>query len=288
MAFFHERGFWSHHVAVAIAAIVIVTVARSIGLGGDPAVLATLLLQSSILVLIALPVQVLSALLGAHTLAPAHGLRLASLAGCVLGAIPASVASTLLIWFSGFAATNAFDVHDLSLMQWMIAAYVPITLLHATLGSLLWMTLGLAWWRTRFDGVSAPPDTLAEVLGFAQCKGPAVAVLSPGPAFMRRLAPDKTGQLFALSAERHYVRVYTATGEALLLMRLSDAIDDCRHLDGMQIHRSCWVHRDAVEQLRRTNGKLEVRLKNGISLPVSRSRQSIAGAFFRNGRRPTH
>ena len=104
---------------------------------------------------------------------------------------------------------------------------------------------------------------------------------------MRRLKPQNLGELLALSAERHYVHVYTAAGDELLLMRLSDAIEECRHLDGMQIHRSCWVRRDAVEQLRRTNGRLEVRLRNGISLPVSRSRQSAAGAFFRNGR-PIH
>ena len=39
----------------------------------------------------------------------------------------------------------------------------------------------------------------------------------------------------------------------------------------MQIHRSHWVALEAVEALRRDNGKLELVMADGAVLPVSRS-----------------
>ncbi len=44
------------------------------------------------------------------------------------------------------------------------------------------------------------------------------------PAILSRLPVDRRGPLVALSAEDHYVRVTTAAGETLVLMRLGDAM----------------------------------------------------------------
>ncbi|RYE08124.1 MAG: LytTR family transcriptional regulator [Hyphomicrobiales bacterium] len=41
-------------------------------------------------------------------------------------------------------------------------------------------------------------------------------------------------------------------------------------IEGLQIHRSHWVARDAVVKAVRAEGKLLVELSNGMRLPVSR------------------
>ncbi|MEO0983245.1 MAG: LytTR family DNA-binding domain-containing protein [Pseudomonadota bacterium] len=91
-------------------------------------------------------------------------------------------------------------------------------------------------------------------------------------AFMDRLpARFKTAQLFAVSAEDHYLRVHTDLGETLILMRLSDAIRELPAETGLQTHRSWWVAKSGVADVRRDNGKLVLMLKSGAAAPVSRT-----------------
>ena len=54
-------------------------------------------------------------------------------------------------------------------------------------------------------------------------------------------------------------------------MRLSDAIAETRGIDGLQIHRSHWVARNAIVGLTRENGRPVVALVTGVTLPVSRT-----------------
>ena len=76
---------------------------------------------------------------------------------------------------------------------------------------------------------------------------------SPGPPVASRALTDKLphrlrrASLIAMVAEDHYLRVHTDKGEALILMRLSDAITAADALDGARTHRSWWVAREAVE-----------------------------------------
>ena len=290
MAFVREAGFWRHHLTVLVAAILIVWVSRSIGLFGDPSALTAIMLQTTILVAIALPLQTICALLGVRFLVPQCNVHMASVLGCTAAALPASALSMGAVWFAGLAHLDphtSTPIAAFTLTEWLAVSFIPAAVLHCTLGSFLWMKLGYPWWQPRLerwvqDSPALAPDTPSshvDVTPEVEEKRPTAP-----PDFMRRLAPHNAGRLLALCAERHYVRVYTETGSELLLMRLSDAIEDCQHLNGMQIHRSCWVHRDAVDRLKRTNGKLEVRLRNGVMLPVARSRQSAAGAFLRNGK----
>ena len=74
-----------------------------------------------------------------------------------------------------------------------------------------------------------------------------------------------------MSAEDHYLRVRTDRGEALILMRLSDAVAACDGLDGARTHRSWWVARDAVEDIRKSDGRGVLVLKDGVEAPVSRT-----------------
>lgn len=93
-----------------------------------------------------------------------------------------------------------------------------------------------------------------------------------GTGFMDRL-PDSlaAARLIALSAEGHYLRVHTSAGSALILMRLKDAVSELRTVPGLQIHRSWWVAADAVIASSREEGRLSLKLKCGLTAPVSRS-----------------
>ncbi|RMB04934.1 LytTR family transcriptional regulator [Eilatimonas milleporae] len=93
------------------------------------------------------------------------------------------------------------------------------------------------------------------------------------PRFARRLPPKLRGAtIWALSAEDHYVRVYTSKGDDLVLIRLTDAIDEMAGVEGLRTHRSWWVAQSGIDTAqRRTQGSVIV-LKNGVKAPVARSR----------------
>ena len=90
------------------------------------------------------------------------------------------------------------------------------------------------------------------------------------PAILSRLPVDRRGPLVALSAEDHYVRVTTAAGETLVLMRLGDAMREAAEVPGLQVHRSHWVARGAVRGVRRSGDGALVTLMSGREVPVSR------------------
>ncbi|MCG5242073.1 LytTR family DNA-binding domain-containing protein [Azospirillum doebereinerae] len=110
----------------------------------------------------------------------------------------------------------------------------------------------------------------------------APAPVSPAPVtapFLDRI-PDRLGrELLALEMEDHYVRVHTTAGSDLVLMRLRDAIATLNGIDGLQVHRSHWVAASAVTGVeRRPDGKLVLRLSNGLRVPVSRSHAAAVRA----------
>lgn len=90
--------------------------------------------------------------------------------------------------------------------------------------------------------------------------------------FMSRI-PAKLagGELYAVSAEDHYLRVHTSRGDGLILMRLSDALRELVSTDGTQVHRSWWVARAGIERVTRHGDKLTLVLRNGVEVPVARA-----------------
>ncbi|MEM1379536.1 MAG: LytTR family DNA-binding domain-containing protein [Pseudomonadota bacterium] len=115
-----------------------------------------------------------------------------------------------------------------------------------------------------------PPEPRLDTTADPQLTSDSV---EPAPQLVSRLKPSlRDSAILALSAEDHYVRVYTADGDDLLLLRLSDAIAQTRGLDGQQIHRSWWIAREGVSEIRkRTEGGTAI-LKNGVEAPISRAR----------------
>ena len=94
----------------------------------------------------------------------------------------------------------------------------------------------------------------------------------PTAAFLDRMPPRlRGGQLHAVQAEDHYLRLHTSRGQDIILMRLADALGELEGLEGAQVHRSWWVAREAVVGAERGNGRATLTLKTGAVAPVSRT-----------------
>lgn len=99
---------------------------------------------------------------------------------------------------------------------------------------------------------------------------------TPPPKFLERLPLKLRGaEVWAVEAEDHYLRLHTSKGQDLILMRLADAVSELDGLEGMQVHRSWWVARDAIADARRGDGRATLTLKDGSEVPVSRTYASL-------------
>lgn len=91
----------------------------------------------------------------------------------------------------------------------------------------------------------------------------------PAPAFLKRFDPPVTGQVFAVQAQEHYVRVVTDAGAGTTLYRFGDALRELEGLRGLQVHRSFWVADAGVAALKQDRRGLRIVLRNGEQVPVS-------------------
>lgn len=83
----------------------------------------------------------------------------------------------------------------------------------------------------------------------------------------RRIGTD----IVAISAELHYLRVYTRIGEALILMSFGHAVEALGVIPGQRIHRSHWVALVHVAAIDSDKDRVFCRLETGLELPVSRT-----------------
>jgi hypothetical protein len=115
-------------------------------------------------------------------------------------------------------------------------------------------------WRGAADGsVAFPSPHLPSVTGDA------------GGGFLDRLPPRLGRELLCLRMEDHYVRAHTARGSDLILIPLKEAMAELDGMDGLQVHRSWWVAREAVAEPLTSGRNLALRLTNGLEAPVSRA-----------------
>lgn len=128
--------------------------------------------------------------------------------------------------------------------------------------SVVWIGLNYRWYKEREDKVALPPvpETPKE-----KTKRP------DAPAFLDRTDKPVGSEVWALKAEQHYVRVYGDKAEDLILYRFSDALRDVAGHDGLQVHRSYWVAKAAIEKIEVASKSYEITLKNGLKVPVSRN-----------------
>lgn len=120
-------------------------------------------------------------------------------------------------------------------------------------------------------GVSA----LVHLLVTPADTGPAApsSVLQSG--LFSRLPAALGKDIIALQAQDHYINVITPHGHGLILMRMSDAVQDLAGLPGMQVHRSWWINLDHVNGLEKTEtGGAQLVLTNDLYIPVPKSRRT--------------
>lgn len=122
----------------------------------------------------------------------------------------------------------------------------------------------------------------AERARVADLPAPVTAEPADEPAaanFFRRIPPALGRDLLALEMEDHYLRIHTAVGSDLILLRLRDAIAELGDAAGLQVHRSWWVAQGAVRGTTRDGQRLNLVLRNGLEVPVSKTwRESVKAA----------
>jgi DNA-binding LytR/AlgR family response regulator len=120
--------------------------------------------------------------------------------------------------------------------------------------------------------VTAAVSALVVLLGRAIPVQTHASAGAAGPArFIERLPLHLYGaRLIAVEAEDHYLRLHTDRGSDLILMRLTDALNELEGLEGAQTHRSWWVAKDAVRSASRRDGRATLTLDGGLTAPVSR------------------
>lgn len=210
-------------------------------------------------------------------------------------ALPARTLYWLVLMFAGTGLN--FSAGDLAsrltgLRDHTVGAALVETLIVTTLMSpLVWISTTLLF-RRPFDGAALEGfvgpvfvlSTAMTVLNYALLR-PAETVAAPATAAEQ---PASTGPvrvkltdrlpfafrdagILAVCADDHYLRVYTGRGEALILLRLADAVAELEGLEGAQTHRSWWVARSAVVEASWSSRGASLTLTGGVVAPVSRT-----------------
>ncbi|NNE57241.1 MAG: LytTR family transcriptional regulator [Hellea sp.] len=115
---------------------------------------------------------------------------------------------------------------------------------------------------------------IASIAHLAETANRKPQLASSRAPLIERIKPSlRSADIYALTAEDHYVRVITSRGDDLLLMRLGDAIKEAAPIKGLSVHRSWWVAEGGVKSVDKSDGKMTIKLRSGQSAPVSRSNQ---------------
>ena len=174
----------------------------------------------------------------------------------------------------------------MSVVVWLVnnggAASVPsleIALSHyfavGVVGAVITLLFNL-FPATAFAQGEPPTEPRVSQDAAAQPTPTAPAPTAPEPPqsanpLLDQLPPALGSDVIALEMEDHYVRVHTALGSELVLMRLRDAMAHVAHIDGRQVHRSWWVARLAVEDVKREGRNIRLVLPRELEAPVARA-----------------
>lgn len=101
---------------------------------------------------------------------------------------------------------------------------------------------------------------------------PPVVSLQPRsepPGFLKASRLGQDTSIWAIKAEEHYIRIWSAAGTDLVRYRFADAIAELPAAHGSRIHRSWWINWDSAAGWRERGRALEITLCNGLRVPVS-------------------
>jgi DNA-binding LytR/AlgR family response regulator len=195
--------------------------------------------------------------------------------------VPMLLFGTVVGQFVGGWTSRRPRIGENAVLTWAVitAAVAAITAVAA------WGYVGLIFgWRgprSLFDFLvpaAVISGTVTAIMMLINRPGPATHAAPPAEAnapaevrFLERM-PEKLkgGAIYAVQAEDHYLRIHTSKGSDLILMRLSDAVAELEGIEGAQTHRSWWVAKDGIAEVRRAGGRVALALKDGAEAPVSR------------------
>lgn len=227
---------------------------------------------------------------------------MAALAGPFYTLERMSFPARLIYWGVTAVASGVFMTF-LSILMHKIAAqkrlhWLPASLIAGALGTLPIMALiyvanrlssapgaEVGFWPL-FPFVSVPVILITVLVSAvmpdkppAPDTSPAAAATSPPadpPSLLFAKLPATLGrEIVALQAKDHYIEVTTTKGDALILMRLSDAEQDLAGLDGLRVHRSWWVSLPHVERIEKGTSGPELRMITGQIVPVARGQRAL-------------
>ncbi len=173
-----------------------------------------------------------------------------TLLALIVASVPVTLVITMMAMHMGFAeALRWRGFWTMYLYIWVVSAVV------ATAMSVIF---------GRSGPVAAPPEQTISVPVPAAAPAPLVDTppsLPIHPGF---------GPVRALKGEDHYVRVIGDGREELVLMRMRDAVERIGQAEGLRVHRSWWVAKDAVAEVRRDGRAGVVILISGHEAPIAR------------------
>ena len=77
--------------------------------------------------------------------------------------------------------------------------------------------------------------------------------------------------VLCLQMEDHYVRIHRPHGSTIELMPMKAAIARYGRSEGLRVHRSWWVTRDAIRRVEREGRNWRLVLEGGLVVPVARN-----------------
>ena len=188
--------------------------------------------------------------------------------GLVLAALVTALPGTATVWL----VVAVYLDYQPSDVPGIVELYVQVVVLHLLIGSLVFHLIDRILQQRDTTGERSAPESSAP-----ESSGPGEGVdagpqAAPEAALLARLSTRSRAELLHLRMQDHYVEVNTMVGSELLLLRFRDALREVEDVNGLQVHRSHWVARNAVAKVeRRGGGRVILRLVNGSKVPVSRS-----------------
>lgn len=166
------------------------------------------------------------------------------------------VSNALLSIFVRWLATTLWPpVAYIKPLEWFIQCLV---LSAPVVAYMIFLRALRAWRKARSDELELRPVS------------PSSSAPDPAPFPVAPLQP-MSGEVVCLRMEDHYVRIHTVTGSRLVAGPFERVIAGQGSREGMRVHRSWWVARDAVIGVVSDGRNLRLTLVGELSAPVSRA-----------------
>jgi len=197
-------------------------------------------------------------------------------AGVALASLIAALPGTATVWL----VVAVYMDHRPSDLSEVFGLYSQVAVLQVMIGSLVFYLIERSLRQREatvasYSAGGGPQGAMSGrqvpgVPGAASLAGES-DVTKPAAALLARLPAPKRGELHHLRMQDHYIEVHTDKGMEMVLLRFRDALQEVEGVEGMQVHRSHWVARAALDGVERRDGRVTLRLVNGARVPVSRS-----------------